>query len=228
MLKAKNPFSRPSKLKLGKIKMPTVAEILRARIQCEVDRDGGIARLKEALEDQQRKQKAASNAGPAASLKNIMEQMYRIDLTLGRSTAYYTLEEEALMIDLPSVAAEHNVRIAQSEIEKRKRKIAWKTAKKFPPLNALSEEERYLAMYLVGAVPPASKEVAPLPTKTAKYAVVVKQNRKSADSEPDEEVVEAMEGWKRFYTDEDVKKASIAEAGSIQPGGHLNIRFGSS
>jgi hypothetical protein len=210
------------------MKMPTVAEILSARIQCEVDRDGGIARLKEVLREQEKKRKTALNAGPASSLEHLMEHMWRIDLTLGRSTAYYTLEEEALMIDLPRVAAEHNARIVQSEIEKRKQKIARKVAKKFPPLNALPEDERYLAMYLAGVVPPAPKGKVPLPTEAVKYAVVVKQNRKGTDSEPGEEVVEAMEGWKRFYTDEDVKKASIAEAGSIQPGGHLNIRYGSS
>ncbi|MDI6813894.1 MAG: hypothetical protein QMD10_10185 [Desulfitobacteriaceae bacterium] len=224
MLKAKNRFSRsrPSKFKPGKIKMPAVVEILTARIRSEVDRDAGIARLKQALAKELKK--AGSSPNAAVSLEHI----WRADLTLGRSTAYYALEEEVLMADLPYVAAEHNLRLIQTEIERRRQKIAWKIAKNFPPLKALPEDERHLAMYLAGAVPPAPKRPVPLPTEAVKYAVVVKSNKEDRDHDPDEEIMEAMEGWKRFYTDEDVKKASIAEAGSIQPGGHLNICYGSS
>lgn len=226
MLKAKkNRFSksRASKFKKRKLKMPAVVEILTARIRSEVDRDAEITRLKQVLAKEL--EKAKSNPNVAISL----ERIWRADLTMGRSTAYYVLEKDVLMADLLYVAAEHNIRLVQNEIECRRRKIAWKVAQDFPPLKLLPEDERYLAMYLAGAVPPASKKRAPLPTDVAgKYAVVVKTHRENRDHDPDGEILEAMEGWKRVFTDENVRKASIAEAGSIQPGGHLNICYGSS
>jgi len=224
MLKKKSLLSKTpaTKLKPKKYSLPSIIDILNARID-------GI--LSDSRKVNELKQNLSVEAGKLKTSENpyfILEKVWRTDLTMGRSTSYYDLEEQQLGSNVEYVAAAHNCQLIQGEIERRRREIAWNVARDFPPLNALPEDERLLAMYLAGATPPTQKGMIPLPTDVAsKYSIIIKQ-RDQDDYEPDKEILEVMQEDINRLSEEDLKNASIREAGSVEPGGHLNICFGSS
>lgn len=204
--------------------LPTIVDVLTARIDYAIDCDPKVNGLKQNLAAETKKITANEN-NPF-----VFEKVWRMDLTMGRSTSYYDLEEQQLGSNVEYVAAAHNCQLIQGEIERRRRETAWNIARDFPPLNALPEDERLLAMYLAGATPPAQKGMIPLPTDViGKYNVIIKQRKKDRDDyEPDREILAVMQEDMNRLSEEDIKNASIREAGSVEPGGHLNICFGSS
>lgn len=161
-----------------------------------------------------------------------VEHSWRMDVTMGRSTSYYAIEEEVLLADLPRVAASHNRAVVEAEIERRRRELAWEVAQKFWPIWALDEKERQAVLAMAGIGPPLPPGPACLPLETAaRYRAVVKQPQVDGDDwEPDPEVLEAMEGWKTVFSEEGQWRAAVAEAGSggrLEKGRKLNVMYGS-
>jgi len=147
---------------------------------------------------------------------------------LGRSTSYYSLEEEALHADLPRVVALHNREVVLKEIERRRREIAWETARNFWPLQTLPEEEKLLVMYFAGALPLADgkPKTTPLPTDVAgKYRLVIRSGNRRREYEPDPEIEKLM--TESFASEEDIRLASLAEAGMLAAGQKMYICYGS-
>jgi len=208
----KSPRKRGTEICPG---IEEIAARLTLRIAIAASRDPEIKRLASLMPKEI----------PKASTFSITST-WKADVQMGRSTSYYTLEEEALYADLPRVAAAHNRHVIQEAVEQRRREIAWETARDFWPLQTLSEEERFLVMYLAGVRPPIMAEDVAIPTNAAKKYKIVIRNGHHDGYDPDPEIEDLMAG--SFVSENDLRKASLAEAGILQEGQKMNICFGSS
>lgn len=210
------------------------ANMLAARIAAAESRNPELRRLKHLLTSLS-ETRAKVDVRPV-SLAEI-ERQWKFDRLQGRTTSYYTLEEQVLTADLPYVTAVHNREVVAEQIEKRRRELAWETAQNFWPLWSLDEDERRAVLALAGVrVPSPHAGPSPLPLEAAaQYAVRVRGSRRAEDDwEPDPEVLEVMEGWQERFSEGDLRRMAVAEAaggsdtGYLEKGRKLNVVYGSS
>ncbi|NHM27970.1 hypothetical protein G7K71_13485 [Desulfofundulus sp. TPOSR] len=207
------------------------ANMLAARIAAAESRDPELRRLKHLLASLA-ETRAKIEVRPV-SLAEI-ERTWRADRAMGRSTSYYTLEEEILVADLSYVVTIHNQDVIAEQIEKRRRELAWEVAQNFWPLWSLDEDERRTVLALAGVREPSPLTgPQPLPLEAAaQYAVRVRGSRRAEDDwEPDPEVLEVMEGWQERFSEGDLRRMAVTEAGAggkLEKGKKLMVMFGSS
>lgn len=192
---------------------------LKKVIQLNIARDAEIRRLL------QNKPKPL----PAGERFSI-DAVYRADMRLGRTISYYDLEEECLFADAPQTIYGHNREIIMQEIFRRRREIIHQTVRDFWPLQTLGAKEKNAVLRFFGISDgDASANKGSMPTDTATtYMLSVKTPIETDyDDDPDEEILEAMESWKKIFPEDALRKASIIEVGGIQPGMKLNTLYGS-
>lgn len=153
---------------------------------------------------------------------------WKADVLMGRSTSYYTLEEEALHADLACVIAAHNRNVILKEIERRRREIALEVAARFWPLRTLTQDERQKVLAFVGGgffnnVVVQETPVREMPTHAAKKVCFSLANISKDDYTPDPEVEEIIA--ESYALPEDILTASLAEAGILREGERVNIAY---
>ncbi|SHI91505.1 hypothetical protein [Desulfofundulus thermosubterraneus] len=204
---------------------------LTARISVAESRDPELRRLKHLLTSLS-ETRAKVDVRPV-SLAEI-ERQWKFDRLQGRATSYYTLEEQVLTADLPYVLTMHNREVVTGQIESRRRELAWEVARDFWPLWSLDGDERRAVLALAGVREPSPHAgPQPLPLEAAaQYAVRVRGSRRAEDDwEPDPEVLEVMEGWRGWFSEGDLHRMAVAEAGAggkLEKGRKLMVIYGSS